>query len=106
VITPRTLEGALLPLLALAIYSSYTVSVRLTEITVSVAVGSVISLLALSVLVVSARRQRNDASTPRERELEQAGFGPERPTADGGVDRDPVEPDLSLDSSDDRGVGK
>ncbi|MEF8777378.1 MAG: signal peptidase I [Natronomonas sp.] len=104
VITPRTLEGAFLPLLALTIYSVYTVSVRLTEITVSVAVGSVISLLALSVLIVSARRQSGDASTPTERDLEQDGFEPERPTADGGVDQDPVEADLSPDSSDDRGV--
>ena len=97
VITPRTLEGAFVPLAALVVYSGYTASIRLTEVSISVLVGSTISLLALSVLLLSARRQRNHGATPVESDFDRAAS--EQPTADGGVDHgspDP-QPPQSLD---------
>ena len=82
VITPRTLEGALVPLVALLAYSGYTASVRLTEVTIAVLVGSTISLLALSVLLLGARRDSDPEAVPIDPERE-----PPEPTADGGIDR-------------------
>ena len=81
VITSRTLEGAFVPLVALFIYSGYTASVRLTEVTIAVLVGSTISLLALSVLLLSVRRGSDRQAVPTD--SEQTAL---EPTADGGVD--------------------
>jgi signal peptidase len=86
VITSRTLEGAFVPLVALFIYSGYTASVRLTEVTIAVLVGSTISLLALSVLLLSVRRGSDRQAVPTDSEQ----TAPE-PTADGGVDPSPSE---------------
>jgi signal peptidase len=96
VITPRTLEGAFVPLVALVVYSGYTASIRLTEVSVAVLVGSTISLLALSVLLLSVRRRSGHRAPPTDSDPEPTA---ERPTADGGVDRgssDP-QPPQSLD---------
>jgi len=55
VITARTLEGAIPPLVALVAYSGYTVSLRPGELTIAVAVGSAITLLAVVALWWGAR---------------------------------------------------
>ena len=99
VITPRTLEGAFVPLAALVVYSAYTASIRLTAVSISVLVGSTISLLALSVLLLSARRQSDHGATPTDSGADSDRAASERPTADGGVVRgspDP-QPPQSLD---------
>jgi signal peptidase len=93
VITPRTLEGAFLPLAALVAYSGYTASIRLTEVSVGVLVGSTISLLALSALLLSARRGGGHETTPVDSDPDRAAA--ERPTADGGVDCGGSDPQLS-----------
>ncbi|MFA9518106.1 signal peptidase I [Halopenitus sp. H-Gu1] len=82
-ITTRTLEGAFAPLVALTLYSGYIATVRLTEITIAVAVGSTISLVALSILLVTARRRNGDAPMSAEPEPERSES--ERPAADGGI---------------------
>lgn len=96
VITTRTLEGAFAPLVALVVYSGYTASIRLTEVSVAVLVGSTISLLALSVLLLSARRRSGHRAPPTDPDPEPTT---ERPTADGGVDRgsSDLQPPQSLD---------
>lgn len=95
VLTTRTLEGALAPLVALTVYSGYVTTVRLTEVTIAVAVGSTISTLALVVLLVSAYRgadggeERPDTEAKAEAAESEAG----QPAADGGVELDFPKPD-------------
>ena len=88
VVTARTLEGAFLPLAVFAAYSGYTATVRLNELTIAVAVGSSISALAVLVLLVSSRRRSSADATPSDPD---SALGPERPAADGGVDRELAE---------------
>lgn len=103
VITTHTLEGAFAPLVALVVYSGYTASVRLTELTIGVAVASTITLAALLILLVSARRRDEDVATPVETEpkrLESA-----QPTTDGGLGAESPDPAPSP-GTDDEGVGQ
>ena len=88
VVTVRTLEGSFLPLVVLAAYSGYTATVRLNELTIAVAVGSSISALAVLVLLVSSRRRTTVDATHSDPD---PALGPERPAADGGVDRELAE---------------
>lgn len=104
VITSRTLEGALVPLLALALYSGYVATVRLTEVTIAVAVGSAISTLALVVLLVSASREtgKDEETTIAESETDSTESENGRPAADGGVEWDFPETISPSDSDDGR----
>jgi signal peptidase len=104
VITSRTLEGAFGPLLVLAIYSGYVAYIGatqtgLTAVAIAMVVGSGISLLAVSMLLVWPRL-RPEVSLPEsvtvesesdpelsDADLELSDTAPEQPTADGGVDQ-------------------
>jgi signal peptidase len=96
VITSRTLEGAFGPLLVLAIYSGYVAYIGatqtgLTAVAIAMVVGSGISLLVVSMLLVWPRL-RTEASPPEpvivESETDpEPDTDSERATADGGVDQ-------------------
>ena len=60
VITVRTLEGAMPPLVVLAGYAGYTVYLRPGALSIAVAVGGAVSLLAAAALWVSATRGEDD----------------------------------------------
>lgn len=90
VITSRTLEGAFVPLATLVVYSGYIASILLTEVTIAVLVGSTISLLALSVLLLSARRKSGHEAATVDSGFDRAAS--EQPTADGGVDHESTDP--------------
>ena len=88
VVTARTLEGSIPPLVTLVAYSGYTVFLRPDALAVAVAVGGVITLLAVVVLRWSARGgggvpPSSDAEPDAESDdSREAG----RPTADGGLE--------------------
>ena len=105
VVTSRTLEGAMFPLIALVAYSAYTVYLRPGELSIAVAVGSSITLVAVVALWWSARGGgRTPASaavdgTPASTDVETDSDSDDshdarRPTADGGTE----EPVASADN--------
>ena len=61
-ITVRTLEGAIVPLLAFTVYSAYIAYSLPNELTISVVVAGALSLLVVSLLWLDARR--GGAETP------------------------------------------
>lgn len=113
VITSRTLEGAIPPLVALAAYSAYTMYLRPGELTIAVAVGSATTLLAVGALWWGARGDNNPSadadggSTPTDTEpMADSDDSSEtgRPTADGGTEEPSAvsgAPDTVIEEHDD-----
>ena len=87
VVTARTLEGAALPLVALAVYSGYMMILRPGELTIAVAVGSAVTLLAVVVLWWTARGGEGSTSTAAEPDADpDDSREPGQPTADAGIE--------------------